>query len=576
TAVSDASPSEGWESVTSGDHFSSSDDTPEQEPPNDEPVESGMAVPGEAPMFSAYIEYSPQGYLARGTFTEFLPGTSLISPLYSLDGEVWQSCQTTWNLQWLDSETADDLKHLQNQTCLYSTHEPLASYLAGQLDRFYLKLQITLENGITYETRAAVIDRGDPQPIPEEFHPVASFVSDMLIRQWIPFMRYGRYQITVSADATPEDISALLPDTLPIEIQLYNGINFAANVIVDCPVTWKPLSLSELTADESVTIADAAEEIIVPAGTLLNTPCGIFQLNEPLGIDNDEIRLVLNVVSENAVPTGVLAYDLNGLQIAFRLKPTGATAIRAYTLSEDESDWVELPNPLLPEEINAPSSTAGSAYTFLLRNTSEPYQTYLTAWNAGDEPAPFLVGLKIEGGVYDGRELILAWPDTYELPAKLPSLSGSGGNECNAGSDNKDDSTLDGQRPGLPQDPENRPDAQEPDPPQDSKDGQEAKEPETPQNPKDGQDTAEPETPQNPKDEQGATEPESPQNLKDKQDTQEPETPQDSKGEQDTMEPETPQDSKGEQDTREPETPQSPGDERDIQGLEVSQSPKYK
>lgn len=440
---------EEWETVTSGDNFSSFSDTSEQEPPVCETEEADKTVPNEAPAFDPYIEYSPEGFVVKGTFTEFLPETSLVRPLYSLDGEVWQFCQVTWD--------ADDLKWLQNQTyfnCLYSNHEPLTSYLAGQLDRFYLKLQITLENGITYETQAAVIDRGSPQPIPEELHPVATFIPDMLVRQWKPFKCYGQYQITVNADATPEDISALLPDTLPIEIQLYAGIDIATYASVDCPVTWKTLSLPPLTTGESVTIADAAQEIIVPAGTLLNTPGGIFQLNEPLGIDHGGIQLVLNVVAENAAPSGVLACDIDGLQIAFHLKPTGATAIRAYILSEAGGDWVELPDPLLPEEFNAPSSIASSAYTLVLRNTSEPYRTYLDAWNKGAEPAPFFVGLEIEGGVYDGRQLILAWPDTYELPAKLPDLKGSGGNECNAGSDNKNDSTLEGQRPNLPQNPE--------------------------------------------------------------------------------------------------------------------------
>ena len=270
-----------WDTVTSGDNFSSSGDTSAQEPPVSRTEGSDKTVPNEAPVFDAHIEYSPQGYVVKGTFTEFLPGTSLVRPLYSLDGEGWQFCQITWDLQWLGSEDADDLKQLQNQTCLYSTHEPLADYLAGQLDRFYLKLQITLENGITYETQASVIDRGIPQPVPEELHPVATFVPAMLVSQWSPFKRYGQYQITVSADATPEDISALLPDTLPIEIQLYAGIDISTYASVDCPVTWKSLSLPRLTAGESVIIADAAQEIIVPAGTLLNTPSGIFQLNEP-------------------------------------------------------------------------------------------------------------------------------------------------------------------------------------------------------------------------------------------------------------------------------------------------------
>lgn len=263
-----------WITVSSGDLFPSSD----------------AAIPSEAPMFSAHVElFHGQGYIVKGTFSDFLPNTSLVRPMYSLDGEVWQNCNTTWSLQWLGTDTADALKALQNQRCLKATDEPLAGYLAGQLDRFYLKLQITLENGLTYETRTAVIDRGDPQPIPEDFHPVASFVSNMFIRQWRPYSRYGQYQITVSANASPEDISALLPDTLPIEVQLYKGIDMVTGTVVDCPVSWKPLTLSRLTPGESVTVADAAEEIIVPAGTLLNTPNGIFQLSEPLNVEHDEM-----------------------------------------------------------------------------------------------------------------------------------------------------------------------------------------------------------------------------------------------------------------------------------------------
>ena len=584
--LSDRDLSEEWKTVSSGDPFLSSDGTPTPESYAAKAEESDPTVLDKAPMFSAYVElFHGQGYFARGIFTEFLPDTSLVTPLYSLDGEVWQTCQTTWNLQWLGSENADDLKKLQNQTCLYSNQEPLAGYLAGQLDRFYLKLQITLENGVTYETQAAVIDRGDPQPLPDEFTPVASFVPDMLIRQWRPFKRYGQYQLTVSANATQEEISALLPETLPIEIQLYDGINMVTNAIVDCPVTWNPLSLSGLTAGESVTIENAAEKIVVPAGTLLNTPNGIFQLEEPLDMEYDEIRLILNAVAENAELSGALACEINGLQIVFHLKPTGATAIRAYTLSEGESDWVELPAPLLPEEVNAPSSAANSTYTFVLKNTSEPYQSYLAAWNAGDEPVPFLVGLKIEGGVYDGRQLILAWPDTYELPSKVPDLNGSGGNECNAGSDNKDDSTPEGQRPNLPQNPTDEQDAQNPQPPGNPTDEQDTQNPQPPKNPTDEQDTQVMQPPGNPTDEQDAQVTQPPGNPTDQQDaqvTQPPENPTDQQDAQVTQPPENPTDQQDTQVTQPPENPtdqqdtqvsQPPGNPTDQQDTQVTQPP---
>lgn len=70
--------------------------------------------------------------------------------------------------------------------------------------------------------------------------------------------------------------------------------------------------------------------------------------------------------------------------------------------------------------------------------------------------------MKIEGGVYDGRQLVLAWPDTYRLPPALPKIGGTGGNESNAGSDNNADSTEEGQRPHLPQEPDPATDAEMP------------------------------------------------------------------------------------------------------------------
>lgn len=144
-----------------------------------------------------------------------------------------------------------------------------------------------------------------------------------------------------------------------------------------------------------------------------------------------------------------MAEENHGLEIAFRLKPTGASAIRAYTFTEGASGWEELTGFPLQDILNAQPLTAGSGYALVLGREQEPYRSYREAKEAGEEPVPFFVGLKIEGGVYDGRQLVLAWPDTYDLPPRLPEVGGSGGNEGNAGADNKGDSTEGGQRPGL-------------------------------------------------------------------------------------------------------------------------------
>lgn len=409
-----------------------------------------------APMFKAMIEDSSEGYLVKGTFTEFTSDIILVQTLYSLDQKNYEVCGENWNLSWLGDESEGALEKLQNQTCLYSNNEPLKSYLAGNLDCFYLKLRLTKEDGTVYESQTAVIDRGTPQPVPDELTPTATFAYNMLVREMRPFKYYGKYQLTVREDATAEEVAAFLPDTLPIEIKfLRENLSSSASGVVECPIAWKPFSLPKLTAGDSVTIYDAAEEIVVPGNTLVNTPKGIFQLGEPLHMDQeiltDEVRLVLNVIAKDEEPTGVLTRENDGLEMAFQLKTTGATAIRAYALPADKTEWTELPALPLQTAINAQPSTANSGYTLVLDNDQEPYRSYLAAKAAGNEPTPFFIGFKIEGGVYDGQQLILAWPDTYDIPFNLPKIGGSGGNEGNAGADNKDDSTEEGQRPNLPQ-----------------------------------------------------------------------------------------------------------------------------
>lgn len=405
--------------------------------------------------FHAEVAYSPEGYRVMGTFTEFPPDIVQIQPLYSKNNKSYQECGVEWDLEMIEAYHIAETKRL---ICLYFNNEPLKSYLNGSLDRFYLKLHLTDKNDILYETQTVLIDRGAPQPLPEEITASAWFASNIRVRQIRPLRYYGRYQITVKETATPKEISAVLPDTLPVEVQFMKGKNPYATGIIDCPVTWKPLLLPSLTAGESVIIEDVAEEIIVPAGTSVRTPLGVFRLDESLNIESeyasDEVRLVLNVVSKDEKPTGALTAERDGLELAFHLKPTGATSIQTYVISENEKKWKKLPKHCglaLLDAINAQPSTANSGYALVLDNEQEPYRSYLAAQAQGTQPTPFFVGLKIKGGVYDGQELILAYPNTYDKPLNLPKFGGMGGNEGNAGATNKGDSTPEGQRPSLPQ-----------------------------------------------------------------------------------------------------------------------------
>ncbi len=410
----------------------------------------------EAPMFGAYLEYSPQGWVLRGVWEDFPDDAIFVKPMCSVDGETYQECGQEWDLRWLGSEDEGELAMLCNQRCLFGSEEPLKSYLAKGLDRFSIKLRIVREGGIAYETQAAVIDRGKKQPVPKGVQAAAIFAPSVSVREGRPpkIQYYGRCQITISEDEGEEEVSAFLPDTLPVTIQLQKGLEYLGDDTIDCPIKWKPLKLPKLTAGERVSVPDAAEEIVIPAGAILKTQTGIYQLDEAVGMQqygrSDEVRLVLNVVAKDAQPTGTLSAENYGLELSFHLKPTGAASIRAYTFTEGDAKWTEILGLSLTDAVNTQHSTANSGFSLVLGKGQEPYRSYWKAEEAGEEPTPFLVGIKIEGGVYDGRQLVLAWPDTYELPPKLPQVGGSGGNEGNAGSDDKDDSTEGGQRPGLP------------------------------------------------------------------------------------------------------------------------------
>ena len=419
---------------------------------------AGPLAPDEPPTLHAQVGRLGVSYAVRGTFTDVTPGISQIYPLYSLDGETWHQ---------IDYELIlEENEKLENAFMgILEFDEPLNRYVAGEIDCFYVKLHITKQNGCSYESSPAVIDNTDLQPVPGEITCSAYFSPAMVVREPVSgdpqrTREYGRYQLTISEGASVDEVSALLPETLPVEVQM-GGL--CTTAVVECPVTWKPLSLTMLSAGESIVIPDAAEKILVPAGTQLRTPLGSFQLDEPLSLGtqsaycdyDNEVELVLNISTEDRDPTGVLAaHPRDGLKIALHQKATGATSIECYVMAEGGSEWTRLPDASLLKELNTQLSTENSGYALILRNDQEPLRSYLEAEAAGETPTPFFVGLKIEGGIYDGKELVLAWPGTYGKLPDLPKVGGAGGNEGNAGAANKDDSTESGQRPYLPQTPE--------------------------------------------------------------------------------------------------------------------------
>lgn len=140
----------------------------------DETTVSDIILP-----FTASIERLSTGDAVMGTVTDFPADANLVRTMYSTDGENFYPCTQDWDIHLLKTDDMGELSKLQKQVCLYANFEPLKSYLAGNLDRFYLKMHITVENGITYETIPVVIDRGAPQPVPENLTAGASFTHTM-------------------------------------------------------------------------------------------------------------------------------------------------------------------------------------------------------------------------------------------------------------------------------------------------------------------------------------------------------------------------------------------------------------
>lgn len=427
----------------------------------------------EQPSFEVSVTLDPDGYKAWGTLGTIHPDTARIRPVYSLDGDVYQAVSEDTGMDWLldGLDAADDetLTRLRTQPCLMGNDEPLKSYIAEELDRFFLRLEITLQNGVTYDSAPALVERETSQPPSDNIviHPV--FPRTM--RVWDPATSsaYGKYQITARETAEAGDIAALLPSTVPVELQLMDVEgSIITTEIVRADVSWKELPKLTLAAGETFVVADAAEDIIIPAGTEIRTPVGSYILPENIGFDDsfasDEIRLSIYALGSEEKPEislrgtefGEPVADELPLSLAFTRKPSGATSIKVYSFAQGDEDWTELCELLELRDVDANQSAQLYGYMNVLQPTESPYREYLQGELSG-----FMLGLIIEGGTYNGEKVILSWLEEYDPPDRIPELSGSGGNQNNAGSgDGSGDGSDDGQRPDLP----NKP-SPEPDPP---------------------------------------------------------------------------------------------------------------
>ena len=423
---------------------------------------SALSPPTEPPAFTMEIKRTANGYWLYGTFTDFTPDIQTVLPVYSLDGEFYQPIvdedgePEPWDLTrpiYGDSYMED----LTRQLCSSPWEEPFCSYLSGTLDEFWVKLRLTTWSGETYRTQPSRISR-ELADQPEGTTAEADWPISMCAKDEGRFQPYyGKVQVTAREGMTAAELETLLPNRLSLEIQLLSGLLPMDSGIFSYPVKWMLPEDLALTAEvEPTVIRNATAPPVVPAGEEVSMATGIYRLTEGARYPpNREVRLFVNVLPRDAKANIALGVqDPEGpLFLSFPKKPSGATAIRAFYYYDGLEDWVEAGDLLEQIPVDAKPSNPASEYYTLFTLEQAPYLEYLAGERSG-----FLVGIEIEGGVFDGELHTLNWPGDYEMPPRVPDFKGSGGNENNAGGESGD-STEDGQRPNLPDD--NKPPVQD-------------------------------------------------------------------------------------------------------------------
>lgn len=440
-------------------------------------------IPGMPPPFKTELKEDYFGYTLIGHFKDFLPNVARVCNTYSWDGIDYQYTNPDWPIKWeltrLGNPDPEALGRLEKQEVGQDYEEPLVSFIARERDSFYFRLEITTEEGEIYYSQPSYISRGGPQPLPENLTPRVLLGFDLSVtltvgdsdseedeKNHIKNYTHGEYQLTVPENITREELMALLPDTVPVRVRLWDKYTEKKYTFgdLDCDVTWKELPSFSLTPGQPYVIEDAAEPLLIPAGTYVEAALGTYILQKPLAFksryDSDNIHLVLNPVGTEAEPDIALrGYNLdlieeNGddgnesrrddpMSLAFWNKPSGAVSMRAYSVARDVrteiGDLVEL------RDINHNQSHALYGYIDLLQPDEYPFREYLAG-----ELDSFSIELEIEGGVYDGKKVMLPWPMEYEGPEEIFDPYGFDGQENNAGSGYEEIEEDDGNNGGQP------------------------------------------------------------------------------------------------------------------------------
>lgn len=434
-------------------------------------------VPDEPPAFETELFSGTEGTVLLGKFTAFTPEIKSMQVFYSLDGTdyhpvLWREdlpdMPQFWDLSILAQH--EGVNSLFRQTCFQPHMEPLASYLDKDKDvnQFFVRLSITTWAGETYDSQVSHVRR-DVVETPLFSKAEVSWPGTVLGRDDFPF--FGKVCVTAREGMTAGELEALLPETLPITIELKKDSSPTPvdRGVLSYPVEWtlpKPLALT--AGEKPVVFRNAATPPVIPPGQTVQLEKGTYTLPEggffETSYMSDEVRLSVTVLPEGVGPdirlygeTEPCDFDSIDLMMALWEKPSGATAIRYFYCREGMEEWVEAAGELLTQApVNAtPNTHPSERYTLFIPEQS-PYREFLAGESDG-----FVVGIEVEGGVFDGALATAQWPVEYEMPPHIPDFNGSGGNENNVGGGDGgpdgDSSTSGGQRPDLPDNRKPRP-----------------------------------------------------------------------------------------------------------------------
>ena len=410
--------------------------------------------PGEDTLaFTTEIAADGQGFGLYGTFKGLSAKMAAVTPMYSFDGANWKvlgNQENQWNLN-LDFDSQSQLEKWQTQRCAYSTDQPFVRYLAGTLDEFYVKLRIDTKDGNRYSTKPSLISRGNPSLLPENVSTRQIFPKNMHLKNGR--FTEGVYQITVLPGASKEEVRKLLPDTLPMEVQIYSSEGaILGTAAVECPVDW--LLPEEAVYKDYKSLA-AIPEMTAPRGTHIKTQSAIYVLDRDLNMQMP-LRLYINVAADNTqifeLHHGRENAAGDSLAMTFPLKPSGAKKILSSYSLDGGRTWIG-ERELLPQKkgIDAVPKNPHYSDVALYQQTEAPYKEY-----AEGDIDGFLVKVCIDSGVFDGWSQVKKWPADYQYvpPLRDPQSDGSVGNNSNVGANNNtgNSSLNGGQRPGLQED----------------------------------------------------------------------------------------------------------------------------